>query len=447
MSFPLKSCVARDSKGVREDKRIEEHKIMKKNKKPMVIIGIVLVLCLIAAGIFALTANSAERRLANQLELGRKYLEEMNYEQAIVAFEAAIAIDPKCEEAYLALAETYVAQGTGDSGVYLPGADIYVSQDNIEKAIKVLEEGYSQTGSETILAKLEELRDDYQAGGENGASTAENVQVSGNSSSSESGQASGSGGAGSRGQSAVDENDPFVQFVNAPFTDKNSFGDVTSLNAAVAYAESKGFVVGNFDFMPVGDLYIYYEEVEYFDPDTDALVMEPFLRIDTTDDLFDNGGSHTIYSYRGDEENPTYGISTYIGDRDTMTGETMPPVGGFAGFLAEHECLTVESILETIGLGEEEFMTYVRMENSGGVYQAETPYGTVDIEIFNYAAFDLEGANRSVIVTFPEGSGAPWRYMQIYEGVVRSMVASHPNTVTYYLGVSADTQNGGSEQE
>lgn len=425
---------------------------MKKNKKPMVIIGIVLALCLIMAGIFALTANSAERRLAEQLELGRKYLEEMDYEQAIVAFEAAIAIDPKCEEAYLALAETYVAQGTGDSGVYLPGADIYVAQDNIEKAIKILEEGYSQTGSETILTRLEELRDDYQAGRENGASTAENAQgtggqASGNSSSSESGQASGSGGAGSQGQPVVDPKDPFVQFVNAPFTDNNGFGDVTSLDAAVAYAESNGFVEGIIDFIPMGDLYIYYEEAEYFNPDTEEFVMEPFLRVDTTDDIFDDGGSHTIYSYGVDEENPTYGITTYIGNRDTKTGEMVPPVGGFAGFLAEHECLTVESILETIGLGDEEFMTYVRMENSGGEFQAETPYGTVGIEIFNYAAFDIEGVNRSVIITFPEGSGAPWGYVEIYEGVVRSMVVSHHNTVTYYLGVSADTRNGESEQE
>ena len=432
-----------------KEQKLEKQKTI---KKPLIITTVILVLCLIVGGIFALTANSAERRLADQLELGRKYLEEMDYEQAIVAFEAAIAIDPKCEEAYLALAETYIAQGTGDSGVYLPGADIYVTQDNIEKAIKVLEEGYSQTGSETILARLEELRDDYQAGRENGASTAENAQgaggqASGNSPSSESGQASGSGGAGSQRQPVVDPKDPFVQFVNAPFTDKNSFGDVTSLDAAVAYAESNGFVVGSFEFMPVGDLYIYYEEAEYFDPDTDELVLEPFLRVDTTDDLFDNGGSHTIYSYGGDEDNSTYSITTYIGDRDTKTGETVPPVGGFAGFLAEHECLTVESILETIGLGDEEFMTYVRMENSGGMYQAETSYGTVDIEIFNYSAFDLEGVNRTVIITFPEGSGAPWRYVEIYEGVVRSMVVSHHNTVTYYLGVSADTRNGGSEQE
>lgn len=48
----------------------------------------------------------------------------------------------------------------------------------MDKALEVLEEGYSQIGSETILTRLEELRDCYQAGGENGVSMAENAQGS-----------------------------------------------------------------------------------------------------------------------------------------------------------------------------------------------------------------------------------------------------------------------------
>lgn len=434
------------------DKRTEEHKNMKKNKRPLVIIGIVLVLCLIAAGIFAMVANSAERRLSDQLELGRKYLEEMDYEQAIVAFEAAISIDPKCEEAYLSLADIYVAQGTGDAGVYLPGADIYVAQEYVEKAMEILEEGYSQTGSETISTRLDELRDCYQAG----VSTAGNGQGTGSQETNNSqgtdggqtagsGQASGGSEAGDQGQAVIDENDPFVQFLNAPFTDENGFGDVTSLDAAVKYAESNGFVVGTFDFVPIGDLYVYYEDAEYLDPDTDELVVEPFLRVDTTDDIFDNGGSHTIYSYGGNEENLTCSIDTWLGDRDTMTGETVPPVGGFAGFLAEHECLTVESILQTIGLGDEEFMAHVRMENGDGEYQVETPYGTADVYLFSYAAFELEGVNRNLKITFQEDSGAPWRSIILYEGVVQSLAASHQNDVTYYFGVSASTQDGEGE--
>lgn len=53
-------------------------------------LGVAALLCLIAAGIIVLILNSDERKLNRQLQLGQKYLEEMDYEQAIVAFDEAI---------------------------------------------------------------------------------------------------------------------------------------------------------------------------------------------------------------------------------------------------------------------------------------------------------------------------------------------------------------------
>ena len=46
-----------------------------------------------------------------EYDLGVRYLSEGNYEEAILAFEAAIEIDPKAPGAYLALANAYVGQG------------------------------------------------------------------------------------------------------------------------------------------------------------------------------------------------------------------------------------------------------------------------------------------------------------------------------------------------
>ena len=46
-----------------------------------------------------------------QYDLGVRYLSEGKYEEAIIAFEAAIEIDPKRKEAYTSLAEVYTAQG------------------------------------------------------------------------------------------------------------------------------------------------------------------------------------------------------------------------------------------------------------------------------------------------------------------------------------------------
>jgi len=50
-----------------------------------------------------------------QYDLGIRYLSEGNYEEAIIAFTAAIEIDPKNADAYIALAEVYTAQGDTDA--------------------------------------------------------------------------------------------------------------------------------------------------------------------------------------------------------------------------------------------------------------------------------------------------------------------------------------------
>ena len=73
-----------------------------------------------------------------QLELRNRYLEEMNYEQAKVAFEELITIDPSNTEAYLGAAKAYAGL------------------ENYEEAVAVLQKGYEQTGSEDIRGQLEE---------------------------------------------------------------------------------------------------------------------------------------------------------------------------------------------------------------------------------------------------------------------------------------------------
>lgn len=48
---------------------------------------------------------TARNELTSLLNLGQKYINEMNYEAAIATFDQAIAIDPKCEQAYLRKAD------------------------------------------------------------------------------------------------------------------------------------------------------------------------------------------------------------------------------------------------------------------------------------------------------------------------------------------------------
>lgn len=117
---------------------------MKENQKKKTVIAgaAVIVICI---AVFALLAggNSSAKRIAELLDLGNKYLMEQNYEEAVVAFQEAIAIDPKCEEAYLGL------------------ADVYIAMDDYESAIDILQQGMVQTGSEELAAYLEESEKVY----------------------------------------------------------------------------------------------------------------------------------------------------------------------------------------------------------------------------------------------------------------------------------------------
>ena len=56
-------------------------------------------------------AQNAAATWQEQYDLGVRYLSEGNYREAIIAFNAAIEIDPKRADAYLGLADAYTAQG------------------------------------------------------------------------------------------------------------------------------------------------------------------------------------------------------------------------------------------------------------------------------------------------------------------------------------------------
>ena len=68
-----------------------------------------------------------------QYDLGLRYLEEGNYEEAILAFTAAIEIAPKQAEAYIKTAEAYVAL------------------EDYNNAWDILEKGYIATGDISLL--------------------------------------------------------------------------------------------------------------------------------------------------------------------------------------------------------------------------------------------------------------------------------------------------------
>ena len=73
------------------------------------ILAALLLLSLIACG--------AKDPWQEQYDLGLRYLNEGNYQEAVIAFEAAIEIDPNRVEAYSGLSNTYMAMGEYDKGL------------------------------------------------------------------------------------------------------------------------------------------------------------------------------------------------------------------------------------------------------------------------------------------------------------------------------------------
>ena len=74
----------------------------KAKKRKGKLLGIaVLIIIIIAVAIGIGIYNTPTNRINRHLDLGQKYLEEQDYEQALVEFDKAIAIDPKNIDAYI----------------------------------------------------------------------------------------------------------------------------------------------------------------------------------------------------------------------------------------------------------------------------------------------------------------------------------------------------------
>ena len=84
--------------------------------------------------------QSVEAQWQEQYDLGVRYLSESNYEEAIIAFTAAIEIDSRQVAAYEQL--SYAYQEIGD----------------LDRSIEVLQTGYEATGDDGLLERLELLQ-------------------------------------------------------------------------------------------------------------------------------------------------------------------------------------------------------------------------------------------------------------------------------------------------
>ena len=112
-----------------------EPELKKSNKKIVIIVAAVVAAIALAVGIGVIVySGSPARRLQEQLDLGARYLSELDYEQAIAAYEAALEIDPKSADAYGGLIQAYGRSGNVDA-----------LQDTYTRAMTQLPESQQQT--------------------------------------------------------------------------------------------------------------------------------------------------------------------------------------------------------------------------------------------------------------------------------------------------------------
>lgn len=120
---------------------------MKKQSRMIIGItaGTLLIADIVIAAVLILWfSNSDTRKYANHMESAQRYMDELQYEQAIAEYKAAIEIEPNNVEAYQALAGLYVQ--TGD----------------YESAIAILNQGMEQTGSEELAEYIEKVQVAYE---------------------------------------------------------------------------------------------------------------------------------------------------------------------------------------------------------------------------------------------------------------------------------------------
>ncbi len=116
-----------------------------------------------------------------QYDLGVRYLSEGNYEEAIIAFTAAIEIDAKRPEGYIGRGDAYVLSGDTEENLsaaladyeaaldqdetmtdaWLGLADVYIRQGDFEKAEEILREALEiLQKNDLIQEKLQEFSSD-----------------------------------------------------------------------------------------------------------------------------------------------------------------------------------------------------------------------------------------------------------------------------------------------
>lgn len=130
----------------------------KKKKRIIIplIIGIIILFCgAISIGLILINVILPKVELQNKLNAGNTYYSGGDYKNAILSYQAAIDINPGCEEAYIALAKCY-NEIIDD---FMENDDIDAASAALKDAISDLKSDKANTNSKQIAGLLDDLKD------------------------------------------------------------------------------------------------------------------------------------------------------------------------------------------------------------------------------------------------------------------------------------------------
>lgn len=128
----------------------------KKPKKTLKIILIAAAFLIVILAAVLITPFCMQKFNQKQYDMkiaaGQRYLDEMDYEQAVIAYQAAIKIDPRNLEAYIELSDAYLGLDDSESAARI-----------LERAVDIVTSGYEGRediigDSGAVITKLAEIR-------------------------------------------------------------------------------------------------------------------------------------------------------------------------------------------------------------------------------------------------------------------------------------------------
>ena len=142
-------------------------------KRVLTLLALVVCVSLAACG-----TGSSSLTWQEQYDLGMRYLSEGNYEEAIIAFTAAIEIDSKHPEAFIGRGDAYIGSGDTEdnlsaaqadyeaaialdgtiSDAWLGLGDVYIRRGQYDQALDVLQDFLSKIGeNQNVATKIAEI--------------------------------------------------------------------------------------------------------------------------------------------------------------------------------------------------------------------------------------------------------------------------------------------------